>query len=467
MPRGRPRYRFAEFTLSPARRSLRRGAGREVPLIPRYLDLLVLLVERRAVALHRQEIFDRVVGGRGRLRRRPLPGGEDAAAHARRGGRAGVHPDRLAARVPVRVPGRRGGRRRRGRRSGRGNGSRGSLPGGRRGRPAARGPRAAPRSRARGRRAARRRGGAARARYGEALRRLDRAPGHARAWAYLRDSRWDVAGAGKVPLLAPPAGPAAWAALAGLRLRRALRLAGSRWAAASAGGAVAGALAGLLGGLAMSVLGGSAAPSLLAALAVVGCGGRRPRARRGRLRARRGRGARALVADPGPHRARRRSAAPSPGRPRAARSPCFSRRSSASTGSPPAAASRGSSWAPPPASASASPRGGWRTAWRRPAGVRGRERSPPPPSRARSPPPACPSPGAVSGRRVSTRSSEPSRRPGCAWPRSGGFSARKASASVPSPPSASARGSSSAAGLAAGLTRRPRRLDSDVNLSHC
>jgi hypothetical protein len=104
----------------------------------------------------------------------------------------------------------------------------------------------------------------------EALRRLDRSPGHARAWAYLRDSRWDVAGAGKVPLLAPPAGPAAWAALAGLRLRRALRLAGSRWFSASVGGAVAGALAGLVGGLAMSVLGGSSAPSLLAALAVVG-----------------------------------------------------------------------------------------------------------------------------------------------------------------------------------------------------
>ncbi|HSD66651.1 MAG TPA: winged helix-turn-helix domain-containing protein, partial [Vicinamibacteria bacterium] len=55
----RPRYRFAEFTLSPARRSLSR-AGREVPLIPRYLDLLLLLVERRGEALHRQEIFDRV-----------------------------------------------------------------------------------------------------------------------------------------------------------------------------------------------------------------------------------------------------------------------------------------------------------------------------------------------------------------------------------------------------------------------
>ena len=104
----------------------------------------------------------------------------------------------------------------------------------------------------------------------EALRRLDRRPGHARAWAYLRDSRWDVAGAGEVPLLAPPASPAAWVSLAGLRLERARRLVSVRWATASAGGAVAGALAGLLGGLAMAVFGASAAPSLLVALALVG-----------------------------------------------------------------------------------------------------------------------------------------------------------------------------------------------------
>jgi hypothetical protein len=73
-----------------------------------------------------------------------------------------------------------------------------------------------------------------------------------------------------VPLLAPPAGPAAWAALAGLRVRRALRLAGSRWVAAAAGGTVAGALAGVLGGLVMAALGGSSAASLLGALALVG-----------------------------------------------------------------------------------------------------------------------------------------------------------------------------------------------------
>lgn len=53
------RYRFSEFTLSPQRRLLVRE-GREVPLIPRYFDLLLLLIERRHEAVHRREIFDRV-----------------------------------------------------------------------------------------------------------------------------------------------------------------------------------------------------------------------------------------------------------------------------------------------------------------------------------------------------------------------------------------------------------------------
>ena len=53
------RYRFSEFTLSPQRRLLVRE-GREVPLIPRYFDLLLLLIERRREAVHRREIFDHV-----------------------------------------------------------------------------------------------------------------------------------------------------------------------------------------------------------------------------------------------------------------------------------------------------------------------------------------------------------------------------------------------------------------------
>ncbi|MGE3344584.1 MAG: transcriptional regulator [Vicinamibacterales bacterium] len=52
-------YRFERFTLSPRRRMLWRD-GEEVPLIPRYFDLLVLLIERRHEAVHRREIFERV-----------------------------------------------------------------------------------------------------------------------------------------------------------------------------------------------------------------------------------------------------------------------------------------------------------------------------------------------------------------------------------------------------------------------
>jgi len=263
---GRARYRFAEFTLSPARRSLFR-AGREVPLIPRYLDLLLLLVERRTVALHRQEIFDRVwadvvvsdgaLSQAVRTLRRTL-GEEGGRAFIRTVSRHGyqfVCPvveeedggEEAVPRAPTDPSGPTGGTD--------------SLP-------AALAHLLAPAATDEMcRDAAEELHGLGTA---EALRRLDRRPGHARAWAHLRDSRWDVAGAGPVPLFAPPAGPAAWAALAGLRVRRALRLAGSRWAAAAAAAGAAGALAGLLGGLAMATLGGSSAPSLLGALALVG-----------------------------------------------------------------------------------------------------------------------------------------------------------------------------------------------------
>jgi DNA-binding winged helix-turn-helix (wHTH) protein len=53
------RFRFAEFVVSPARRVLLRE-GAEVPLIPRYFDLLVLLLQRRGQAVHRRDIFEHV-----------------------------------------------------------------------------------------------------------------------------------------------------------------------------------------------------------------------------------------------------------------------------------------------------------------------------------------------------------------------------------------------------------------------
>jgi DNA-binding winged helix-turn-helix (wHTH) protein len=266
-----PRYRFEEFTLSPARRSLLRF-GREVPLIPRYLDLLLLLVERRSVALHRQEIFDRVwadvvvsdgaLSQAVRTLRRTL--GEDGervfVRTVSRHGYQFVCPVAEEA-DDDEVPALPAGPLR---------ATPATAPA-----PAGIDPLAGPLARLLDplvdedakREAAEELHALDTA---ETLRRLGQAPDHARAWAHLRDSRWDVAVAGRVPLLSPPAGPAGWAVLVGLRLRRAFRLAGSRWAAACVGGAAAGALAGLLGGLAMAALGGSGAPSLLGALALVG-----------------------------------------------------------------------------------------------------------------------------------------------------------------------------------------------------
>jgi DNA-binding winged helix-turn-helix (wHTH) protein len=54
-----PRYRFSDLTLSTRKRLLIRN-GQQLPLIPRYLDLLIFLIERRRDAVHRREIFDRV-----------------------------------------------------------------------------------------------------------------------------------------------------------------------------------------------------------------------------------------------------------------------------------------------------------------------------------------------------------------------------------------------------------------------
>jgi DNA-binding winged helix-turn-helix (wHTH) protein len=51
-------YRFRSFTLSPRGQLL--NGGREVALIPRYFDLLLLLVERRHEAVNRRIIFDAV-----------------------------------------------------------------------------------------------------------------------------------------------------------------------------------------------------------------------------------------------------------------------------------------------------------------------------------------------------------------------------------------------------------------------
>src|SRR5262249_34330653 len=108
----------------------------------------------------------------------------------------------------------------------------------------------------------------------EALSRLGTRPRHSFARALLRDTRWDAPQAGAVPLLGEPAAIAAASALVVLRLRRAIRIAAARWAGASIGGALAGLIAGATGGLILANSPGSAAPTVIVVLAVVGtCAG--------------------------------------------------------------------------------------------------------------------------------------------------------------------------------------------------
>jgi DNA-binding winged helix-turn-helix (wHTH) protein len=271
----RVRYRFGEFCVSPARRLLLRS-GKELALIPRYLDLLILLLERRHQAVHRREIFevvwsdvvvsDGALSQAVRTLRRTL--GDDSreslyirtvSRHGYRFAFEGVveEPEDDAAATVV-------------------------PPGG----PAA--PVTAfstaaspgdPFERAletllRDSDPDERRGAAEDLHAlgtAEALRRLGRRPGHEAARALLRDARWDVPGSGPVPLVGQPGGLTAAGILTAMRLRRALRLAQRRWAAASAGGAGAGAVAGALGGLALRLAPSSHAPASVAVtLALVG-----------------------------------------------------------------------------------------------------------------------------------------------------------------------------------------------------
>jgi hypothetical protein len=98
----------------------------------------------------------------------------------------------------------------------------------------------------------------------EALRRLDMRPGHALGRALLRDTRWDAARAGDVPLMGQPAAIATARELIRLRLRRASREVASRWAGASAIAALVGAIAGVIGGVLLAL-----APDSTASFAVV------------------------------------------------------------------------------------------------------------------------------------------------------------------------------------------------------
>jgi DNA-binding winged helix-turn-helix (wHTH) protein len=269
------RYRFGEFVVSPRRRQLLRN-GTPVPLIPRYFDLLLLLIDRRDEAVDRREIFDRVwadvVVSDGALTqavrtlRRTL--GDDSREPryirtvSRHGYRfvfpaveiqadeAGVpsaevqledpqvrlKPDATLSTLIERLVAD----------SDRDNGEEDRRD-------------AAEQLHALGTE--------------EALGRLDHQPGpaQARARAILRDTRWDVPNAGDVPLLSAPSPASTIAALIRLRVRRAAGAAANRVLAAGAGGAVAGALAGIVGATILLLGPGSrATAAIFPALAGIG-----------------------------------------------------------------------------------------------------------------------------------------------------------------------------------------------------
>jgi DNA-binding winged helix-turn-helix (wHTH) protein len=270
-----PRYRFSDFILSPRRRMLLRS-GQEQPLIPRYFDLLIFLIERRHEAVHRRDIFDHVWND--------VVVSDSALSQAIRTIRRTLGDDSHEPRF-IRTVSRHGYRfifaevveedddgapltgapqvvatdptetvadpfepllQRIGRvaiNAGEEEDQR----------------EAAELLHALG--------------TAETLRRLGTRPRHAFARALLRDTRWETPGAGAVPFIGEPAALSAAAALIGLRLRRAATIAASRWTGASTGGGLAGLFAGAAGGLILAAAPESEAPlSVVPVLAIIGAG---------------------------------------------------------------------------------------------------------------------------------------------------------------------------------------------------
>jgi DNA-binding winged helix-turn-helix (wHTH) protein len=274
------RFRFGPFVVSPRQRTLVRD-GAEVPLIPRYFDLLLLLLRRRQDAVHRSEIFTQVwtdvIVSDGALTqavralRRALDDDPRDPRYIRTVSRHGYRfvftdvveePDAGAVDVGVRGA------------TALSDHASPQQPGGSPEDPHRRFESAMAVLVDRTldedlRREA--------AEYllvdhaPQALACLGSAPGHASARALLRDARWDVPGAVEVPILGCRAPMATATALAVFRLRRTWQLAGGRWQRAVGGASVAGALGGLLGGLLLLALPDTAAPAaVIAVLGLIG-----------------------------------------------------------------------------------------------------------------------------------------------------------------------------------------------------
>jgi DNA-binding winged helix-turn-helix (wHTH) protein len=104
-----------------------------------------------------------------------------------------------------------------------------------------------------------------------ALSALASRPGHARAIAVMKDARWYVAGARDVPLLSDPEALRSVLAVVRLRLHQVRQTIAARWASAAGAGALGGAVAGALGGTALWLSPmSSARPQSSLALAILG-----------------------------------------------------------------------------------------------------------------------------------------------------------------------------------------------------
>jgi DNA-binding winged helix-turn-helix (wHTH) protein len=126
----------------------------------------------------------------------------------------------------------------------------------------------------------------------EAMARITATPGHALAVAVMRDARWNVPTAGDVPLLSDAEAGKAVLALIRLRLSSVRAQIARRWAGAAGAGAIGGAAAGICGGVvlylapmsqarlqsalalgAIGALAGGIGAAAVGALALVLCGG--------------------------------------------------------------------------------------------------------------------------------------------------------------------------------------------------
>jgi DNA-binding winged helix-turn-helix (wHTH) protein len=267
------RYRFGAFVLSRRQRLLSRD-GRPVPLIPKYLDVLLLLVTRRDEAVSKSEIFDQVwsdvvvsdgaLSQAVRTLRRVLDDDAREARYIRTVSRHGyqfVWPDVLEESDDVSAPG-----------------------------PVVSQPPAPMRlveAEALDRLIDQLLAAVSRGSEGDedardlaarlhhvgaeaAVTRLASRPNHGRALAVMRDARWAVPDPAAVPLLADPEAGAAIAQTIRLRVGAHRHALTRRWAASVATGALGGAVAGMLGGASLMALPSRATWEAPVALAAIG-----------------------------------------------------------------------------------------------------------------------------------------------------------------------------------------------------